>query len=150
MIGITAFMSCTSIAEKKENSLEKTSPLVGTWKLISGTTIKGNDTITTDYTKNQEMIKIFNESHFSFLRHDLNQGKDSTNTIYVAGGGRYTYKENEYTEYLDYFNIREWENNQFSFEFEISGDTLITRGVEEVKELNVNHINIETLIRVKK
>ncbi len=149
-MGITAFMSCTSIGEDKEIPLEKSSPLLGTWKLVSGTTIKDKDTVTTDYTKNQEMIKIFNESHFSFLRHDLNHGKDSTNTIYVAGGGRYTYKENEYTEYLDYFNIREWENNQFNFEFEISGDTLITRGIEEVKELKVNHINIETLIRVKK
>ena len=79
--------------------------IIGTWKLISGTTIKGTDTMTTDYTINQEMIKIINDSHFAFLRHDLNGGKDST-AIYVAGGGRYTVDGNIYTEHLDYLNYQ--------------------------------------------
>ncbi len=33
------------------------SSLQGTWKLLSGTTIQGKDTVHTDYTQGQEMIK---------------------------------------------------------------------------------------------
>ncbi|SOE23012.1 hypothetical protein SAMN06298216_3406 [Spirosomataceae bacterium TFI 002] len=130
---------------KNENS--SLNPLEGTWKLISGTSIKGLDTLVTDYTQNQEMIKIINDTHFSFLRHDLNKGLDS-NAVFVAGGGRYTLKGNLYTEYLDYFNSREWEGNSFELEFNISGDTLITSGREKVEELNIDYINIEKYIKV--
>lgn len=139
--------SCTSNI-KNETSKNDSQQLIGTWKLISGMTVKDKDTVFTDYTKNQEMIKIINETHFAFLRHDLNNGKDST-AIFVAGGGRYSLKGNIYTEHLDYFNYREWEGNSFDLEINISGDTLVTRGIEKIKELNIEYLNIETLIRIK-
>ncbi len=41
-------------------------PIQGTWQLITGITITKNDTVITDYTKGQKMIKIINDSHFSF------------------------------------------------------------------------------------
>ncbi|MCB0610520.1 MAG: hypothetical protein KDD12_22545, partial [Lewinella sp.] len=72
-------------------------PLLGTWKLLTGTTINGRDTSTVDYTQGQEMIKIITPTHFAFMRHDLNGGKDST-AVYVAGGGRVGIKGNIYTE----------------------------------------------------
>ena len=97
-------------------------PIIGTWQLISGTTIKGSDTTVTDYTKGQEMIKIITPTHFSFLRHDLNHGKDST-ADYSAGGGRVKIEGKKYKEYLDYFNVREWEGGEFEFDYEI---TLLT------------------------
>ena len=139
--------SCVKKEDYNNKLQEEPSPLVGTWKLVSGTTIKGKDTVVTDYTQNQEMIKIINETHFSFLRHDLKKGKDSA-SIFVAGGGTYSLKGNKYIEHLDYFNIREWEGNSFEFEFRIDGDTLITQGVEKVEELNVNYYNIEKYHRV--
>ena len=46
--------------------------LEGTWQLISGTLVENGDTTITDYTKGQQMIKIINATHFSFLNHDLN------------------------------------------------------------------------------
>ena len=100
----------------------------GTWELISGTTIVKNDTTFTDYTKGQKMIKIINATHFAFLRHDLNKGKDSSSAIFVAGGGRYKLTGDDYTEYLDYCNAREWEGNTFQFKVSVNNDTLIQTG----------------------
>src|SRR5688572_4249043 len=86
--------------------------LQGTWQLLSGTLIEKGDTTITDYTKDLRMIKIINATHFSFLNHDLNKGKDSTK-VFVAGGGRYSLAGNEYTEYLEYCSDRQWEGNEF-------------------------------------
>lgn len=134
-------LGCTSQAQEA-------SPIVGTWQLVSGTTIRDKDTTLTDYTKGQEMIKIITPTHFSFLRHDLNHGKDSTAT-YSAGGGRVKIEGNQYKEYLDYFNVREWEGGEFEFDFQVKNDTLIIQGIERVEKLGVNHINIEKYIKVK-
>ncbi|MEL4307955.1 hypothetical protein [Joostella sp. CR20] len=140
---------CLFIACVNNQNTSKENPLVGTWKLVSGTVIQGGDTTITDFTKEQEMIKIINDTHFAFLRHDLNQGKDSTAT-YFAGGGTYTVKENVYTENLMYFNVREWEGHSFDLTFKIEADTLYTQAVEEVEALGVSQINIEKFIRLKK
>ncbi|GAA4274809.1 hypothetical protein U6A24_11845 [Aquimarina gracilis] len=139
--------SCSERKEEHKKVLNESHPIIGTWKLISGTTIKGNDTVVIDYTQQQEMIKIINETHFAFLRHDLNKGQDST-AIFVAGGGKYFLKNNIYVEYLEYFNNRAWEGNSFEFEYTIRGDTLITKGVEKIEELKVDYFNIEKYCRV--
>ncbi|ULQ56006.1 hypothetical protein KJS94_15260 [Flavihumibacter rivuli] len=146
-------VSCNSENPKTPNgksseSGKEISPLIGTWKLLKGTTIKGKDTTVTDYTIGQEMIKIITPTHFSFLRHDLNKGKDSS-AVYMAGGGRVKIEGNKYTEYLDFFSVREWEGNSFEQEFSINGDTLVTKGIEKVEAAGVDHINLETLVRVK-
>ncbi len=146
---IICLYSCVQKADNDKKSPNESTSIIGTWKLISGTTIKGQDTVVTDYTQNQEMIKIINETHFSFLRHDLNNGKDS-NAVFVAGGGEYTLDGNKYIEHLQYFNVREWEGNSFELEYNIKGDTLLTKGVEKVEELGINYFNIEKYHRVKK
>ncbi|WP_442267401.1 hypothetical protein ACSIGC_06925 [Tenacibaculum sp. ZS6-P6] len=148
---ISLCITCCNPKEKstKESSpANKTASIQGTWKLISGTTIKGKDTIVTDYTKGQEMIKIINKTHFTFLRHDLKKGKDST-AIFVAGGGKYSIKGKKYIENLQYFNIREWEGNTFEFEYTINVDTLVTQGIEKIEELGINYYNIEKYQRIK-
>lgn len=123
--------------------------ITGTWRLLSGTVIRAKDTVTTDYTKNQTMIKVINATHFSFLRHDLKQGKDSTAAIFGAGGGRYVLKGKQYTEFLEYCNYREWEGHQFDFTLRIENDTLIQEGVEKIEKLGINQINIEKYVRLK-
>jgi hypothetical protein len=80
------------------------------------------------------------------MRHDL--GKDSV-AVFVSGWGRCKIGDKKYIEYLDFCNYRAWENNIFEFEYNIRGDTLITTGIEKVDDLNVNHINIEKLARIK-
>ena len=145
---VCLILSCGQEAAKKEVVTQSEPPIVGTWKLISGTTIKGTDTVVTDYTIGQEMIKIISPTHFAFLRHDLNKGKDST-ASYAAGGGRVKIGDSTYTELLDYFSIREWEGGEFELSYQITGDTLITTGVEKVESLGIEHLNIEKLVRVK-
>lgn len=127
---------------------EKEPALAGTWKLLTGTTIHGTDTVVTDYTAGKEMIKIITPTHFAFLLHDLNKGKDST-AMYTAGGGRVKITDSTYTEYLDYFNLREWEGGTFELKYNISGDTLFTSALEKVEALGVEHLNLEKLVRVK-
>jgi hypothetical protein len=133
---------------KPESKKHELLPITGTWKLLSGTLIEKSDTTVTDYTKNVSFIKIINDTHFAFLQHDLNKGKDST-VAFGAGGGSYTLKNSLYTEKLEYCNAREWENNDFTFVIGIKNDTLIQRGVEVVESAGINRINIEKYMRIK-
>lgn len=140
---VVIFVSCSQ--EIKNN--EKLS-IEGTWLLFSGETIVKADTTFTNYTDQQKTIKIINENHFSFLRHDLNKGIDSS-AVFVAGGGKYSLKGNTYTEHLEYCNFREWEDNSFDFEVQITNDTLIQKGIEKIEDLGVDQIIIETYVRLK-
>ena len=141
---LVTLSSCQKDINSNDDTLKKES-IIGTWKLLSGTIIQGKDTTVTDYTINLELIKIINESHFAFMKHDL--GNDSVN-VFVSGGGRSTIKGTTYTEHLDFCNYREWENNTFNFEFTISNDTLVTTGIENIEALNINRLNIEKYVRL--
>ena len=123
-------------------------PITGTWQLISGTTIEKGDTTVTHYTANLSFIKIINDTHFAFLKHDLKKGKDST-AAFGSGGGGYTLKDSLYTEHLEYCSDREWEGNDFTFTITIQNDTLIQSGIEKVENAGINRINIERYARVK-
>lgn len=123
-------------------------PITGTWQLITGTLIENNDTSITDYTKDKKFIKIINDSHFAFLNHDLNKGKDSL-ASFSAGGGSYTLSGNTYTEHLEFCSDRAWEQNDFAFTVTIHNDTLIQKGVEKVEGTSINRLNIEKYTRVR-
>jgi hypothetical protein len=123
--------------------------LNGTWRLVSGTTITKGVSTVTDYTKESAMIKIINDSHFAFLKHDLNSPKDSSNH-FDAGGGSYTLAGDKYTEHLDYYVDRNWEGKTFPFTVSISNDTLIQRGMEKVEAENIDREIIERYVRVQK
>lgn len=148
IIVVIIFLNSCTTNVRNDNRKNQSLPLVGTWELISGMTIEDQDTTIIDYTKGQNMIKIINKSHFAFLRHDLNNGKDSS-AIFVSGGGTYSLEGCKYTEHLEFCNYREWENNSFELEIRIEGDTLTTKGIEKIEALNVNHVNIEKFIRFK-
>lgn len=142
----SVILSCSN----KENKQAKSSaPLAGTWKLYSATNITKNDTVVTDFTKDQEMIKIINDSHFSFVRHDLKMGKDTANVIYGSGAGRYTLNGDQYTEYLDYCNDRNWEGHTFKFTVTINSDTLIQQGIEKIEAEGIDRLIIEKYVKVK-
>lgn len=149
IIFTVAFLSSCGSVAKHENAKQATLPLAGTWKLISGTTIEKNDTTIIDYTKDKSFIKIINDTHFSFLSHDLNKGK-TTPALFSAGGGAYSLNGDEYTEHLEYCSDREWEGNDFKFKITINHDTLVQSGIEKVDSAGVNRLNIEKYARVKK
>jgi hypothetical protein len=119
--------------------------LNGTWQLVSGMTITGKDTV--PYAGDFKMIKIINDTHFAFLRHDNHPPKDSSNH-FDAGGGNYTLSGNQYTEHLDYYVDRNWEGKPFTFTVEMRNDTLVQTGIEKVDAAHIDHIIIEKYVRV--
>jgi hypothetical protein len=144
---ILLLFSCHGEEKKEETEIIKL-PIVGTWKLLKSTTIENGDTTFTDYTSGQKMLKIINNTHFAFLRHDLAGGKDST-ALFVAGGGEYTLVGSTYTEHLEFCNFREYENNVFEFQLYFKGDTLIQTGIEKVESIDVERIITEKYLIVK-
>jgi len=122
--------------------------LNGTWRLLSGTTIAKSGTTVTDYTKDQSMIKIINDTHFAFLKHRLNEPKDSSNQ-FDGGGGSYILNGDQYTEHLDYYGDKNWEGKPFTFTVSINGDTLVQKGLERVESEGVDRVIIEKYLRVK-
>lgn len=141
-------MGC-NLQGRNEPQKEKPLQITGTWKLLTGTLIEKGDTTVTDYTQKRSFIKIINNSHFAFLQHDLQQGKDST-AVFVAGGGTYLLKGNAYTEHLEYCSDRAWEGHDFNFTMTLNGDTLIQQGIEKVDNAGIDRLLIEKYIRYKK
>lgn len=142
LIPLALFYSCKS--DKTEKSPIE---LSGTWQLISAvTTVNGKDTFS-DFTKDQRMIKIINAQHFAFLRHDLKPNKEGKNN-FDAGGGKYTLKGNRYTEYLEYYNDKNWEGKVFTFELSLKKDTLYQTGIEKVDEAGVNRVITEKYVKL--
>jgi hypothetical protein len=147
---ICAFLfSCSASVHEKEINNSR-SDIVGTWKLISGTTIEKGDTTVTNYDTDLSFIKIINDTHFAFLNHDLVKGKDTSKAVYSSGGGTYTLKDNTYTEHLEYCSDRQWEGNDFAFTISIKNDTLVQTGIEKVESAGVDRLNIEKYVRWKK
>ena len=144
LFGAILLLSC----QQSENETAE-SQLKGTWQLISGTLIDKGDTTVTDYTRGIQMVKIINDSHFAFLNHDLNKGKDSTSAQFVAGGGRYELTGDNYTEHLEYCSDRQWEGNDFVFTVQIKDDTLTQSGIEKVAGTTIDRVNIEKYVRLK-
>ncbi|SFQ52098.1 lipocalin-like domain-containing protein [Parafilimonas terrae] len=144
---ITILTACNNQQTQTDNTTINS--IQGTWKLISGTTIEKNDTAVTDYTKDKSFIKVINATHFAFMGHDLNKGKDSATTFFSSGGGEYELNDCNYTEHLEYCNAREWEGNDFHFTITINNDTLTQQGIEKIDSIGVNRINIEKYIRLK-
>ena len=141
------FISCRDNTTDSKTPVSA-NPMVGTWQLITGTLIEKGDTTVTDYTKNISFIKIINDSHFSFLQHDLKKGKDYTE-VFGAGGGRYSIQDSVYTEHLEYCTDRAWEGNDFTFTVSIKNDTLTQRGIEKVEGTGINRENIERYVKVR-
>ncbi len=121
-------------------------PIVGTWELISATTTEKDTTFST-FDPSHKMIKLINPTHFAFLNHAVNPKKDSSNA-FTAGGGKYTLVDSVYTESLDYYIDKAWENNKFPFVIKIVNDTLIQKGVEKVDKLGIDRVITEKYKRV--
>jgi hypothetical protein len=138
----------TACQTKQDKAETASLHLNGTWQLITGTTITKGVSAVTDYTKNQRMIKIVNDTHFAFLKHALNTPKDSTNA-FDAGGGRYTLKGDQYTEYLDFYSDKKWEGKSFNFTVSLKNDTLTQKGLEKVEGTGIDRIIIEKYVKVK-
>ena len=141
-----AFLSCNTKATP--DSRLSSEQLTGSWKLVSAKTITKKDTVQTYPVTGQEMIKLFNGSHFSFFRHNV-KGSSDTAAIFVSGAGTYTLSGNTYQEHLQYCNLREWENHDFSFTLDLRADTLTQRGIEKIDSLGIDQEIIEVYARLR-
>lgn len=122
-------------------------PIIGTWELLSATSTQKDSTFST-FDPKVKMIKIINQDHFAFFVHDRNMGKQPE-PQFSAGAGKFTLVNDTYTEYLEYFSNRAWENNKFEFKVSIKNDTLTQQGIEKVEKLGVDRIITEKYKRLK-
>lgn len=150
-IGIMAFILASCGEKKTTEAATAALPLTGTWKLAYSKLIKDGDTSTTYPVsgKQDEMIKMFNGSHFSFFKHDLSKGADTAAANFSAGAGTYTLTGDKYEEHLQYCSFRGWEDKHFTFTLTLQNDTLIQRGIEKIDSLNVNHEIVEAYTRLR-
>ena len=143
LLAVLSLFSCVNKdASKKGSDLD----IRGTWQLLSATTIENGTSQTTDYSGKLKMIKMFNNTHFAFLKHSLNP-KDTSS--FDAGGGSYVLDKDDYTEHLEYYKNKDWEGKTFKFKLAIHKDTLIQKGIEKVEEAGVDRVIIEKYIKVK-
>ncbi len=149
IIVVMLIAACNSVNKETETE-QKSVPVEGTWKFLSGTTIKHNtnDTLFNDFTVDQIGIKIINASHFSFLRHDLDKG-EGTPSFFEAGGGSYSLEGDTYVENLEYCSARKWEGIRVEFTAAVHADTLILTGIERNDSIGINQTITEKYLRVE-
>jgi len=141
----TLLLACGTETAQKVSTPK---PIVGTWQLVRGTLIEKGDTTITDYTTDRSFIKVINDTHFSFLGHDLTKGKDSV-AFFTSGGGHYSLTDSVYTEHLEYCSDRNWEGHDFTFSVSIHNDTLIQSGIEKIESEGIDRVNVEKYVKVK-
>lgn len=151
---IVIFAACTE-KTGKTNTIFNPAPdtlatrLKGTWRLRLAETVTDGKHAVQDYSQGQQMIKIINETHFAFLKHDLDPDRAGKNN-FDAGGGTYRLVGDQYIESLDFYADRNWEGKSFTFKIQIKGDTLIQTGIEKVEEAGVDRTITETYVRENK
>jgi hypothetical protein len=138
-------ISCTGGNGRKKTTAGS---LVGTWQLLSTTIVENGQTTYTDYTKNQRMIKVINDTHFAFLKHEIKKDKADSNS-FDAGGGRYKLTADQYVEFLDFYKDGNWEGKTFTFRISFKKDTLIQTGIEKVDQAGVNRTITEKYIPLR-
>lgn len=146
LAGLTCLAACT---DKAPSSTELTNQsIAGTWKLVSSKVTRGAKTEVTYPVKGQEMIKLFNGTHFAFFKHDLAKGAVPV-PVYDAGAGTFSLKGDQYQEHLAYCNYREWENRDFKFTLTLKNDTITQKGIEKIDSLNINQEIVEIYAKIK-
>lgn len=137
------FFSCKEGKEaKKTPRPESSNEIMGTWKMVYGE-IRENDSVQIKDLGTSDFIKIINGTHFAFFSQDRNNAD-----LFYGGGGTYQLKNNTYTEKLQFTGVDAIRDHDFSFTVEISKDSLIQYGWEEVKEAHIKRHIVEKYIRI--
>ncbi|BAO75504.1 hypothetical protein WPG_1274 [Winogradskyella sp. PG-2] len=132
-----AFMFCFSCKNEKTKS-----DIEGTWKMIYAETKQG-DSVDIKDLSSTDFIKIINASHFAFINQDYNSVEN-----FYSGGGTYKYQDGQYVETLNFTSVEPIRNHEFPFTIKIIRDTLIQKGLEEVKAADIKREIIEKYIKV--
>lgn len=111
--------------EKSEN------PMVGTWVMISGVYM-GPDGQAGDLSPgSSRQMKVINGSHFTTLWQDT-----LTRENMGFNGGSYTFENNIYTEYLDFFSITGRIGDTAHYLVELRGNRLSISACNERGEIS--------------
>lgn len=102
------------------------SPVVGTWKLVSGQMTQNDSTLT--YTAaNLNSMKIISPTHFAVL------GQNSDGSFSHAFGGAVTITPDTYTESIDFASSPNMKGRKSVLKYEVKGDQLhINGGVDGI------------------
>ena len=111
----------------------------GSWQLMRETLTVGDNEYVTFDGKNRQMIKIFNQSHFSFAsigkqrpRFDSYQLTDDQKITaydnFSGSMGRYTINNDILIEHVEFSSFPNYEGISIPFNVNIDGDTLIQQG----------------------
>ncbi len=128
----------TYIAEE-ETSAVASPTIEGSWQLIRETLAVGDNKYVTFDGKNRQMIKIFNQSHFSFASigeqrprfnsYQLSDAEKITAYNNFSGSlGRYTINDDVLIEHIEFSSFPNYEGMSIPFKVSIDGDTLIQQG----------------------
>jgi hypothetical protein len=109
---------------------EKSSPLEGTWKMVSGTytDLQSNQKIETDESE-RFCIKIMSGNHFAVVE----MFKDNPDSLFFAAVGTYEVSGNRYIETYSASNVgyQVGTSREFSFTLD-SNNWTITRSQEDM------------------
>ncbi|MBN2481769.1 MAG: hypothetical protein JXB19_08520 [Bacteroidales bacterium] len=124
---------------------EETSPLEGTWKLISHHYV--SDTLTMDFPGNYDvdMIKMWSKEHFVFVGWYRNDTMEMDN----FGGGTYMLEGTGYQEEILYHTAKDWIGTTMQMVMEIGNDTLVqTYPVDENEQVDPGNYSQETWVKI--
>ena len=120
---IRLFLVITFLIAAFAGISQQTAPLVGTWKLISGTMTYAGTTSTDDMTKTEAM-KIVTPTHFAVFSKDI-----TTGDVGHAGAGTIKVEGNTYSEIIMYATGT---GNKYpmiaKFTYELNGDKWHIKG----------------------
>jgi len=71
-----------------------------------------------------------------------------TDSGFYSGAGTYWLDETTYTEVLQFIGSTDWRDHTFDFQVEIKGDTLIQKGVEEIRQNEIKREIVEKYVRI--
>ncbi|AQS37133.1 hypothetical protein Sps_01973 [Shewanella psychrophila] len=137
-LSLFSLLSLSSTVLATEQSAN---PFIGSWQLASGKYLDDKGEWQNYQSLNLTAIKVISASHFSFttMKEIEQTGGENKQEFWAAGTGRYEFTESQYIEYpqLNSFGVSPGES--FAFEYQIKGQQLHTKRVEEgeLKEVEV-------------
>lgn len=128
----------TYIAEEQKTAVVLPN-IEGSWQLIKETLTVGDNKYVTFDGKNRQMIKIFNQSHFSFASIGeqrprfssyllTNSEKVTAYDNFSGSMGRYSINNDILIEKIQFSSFPNYEGMSIPFKVSITGDTLIQQG----------------------
>jgi hypothetical protein len=132
-------IGCANTYIAEEEQAVASPNIEGSWQLMRETLTVGDNEYVTFDGKNRQMIKVFNQSHFSFAsigkqrpRFDsyllTDEQKITAYDNFSGSMGRYTINNDILIEHIEFSSFPNYEGISIPFNVNIDGNTLIQQG----------------------